>query len=209
MTPYRPRLRRALALFAAPAMLCLAAPVACTADDGPAAPSGDSGGTGSPSPNPSPGPSPGPTSGRIPGELVGTWYSGDVSPTQFYNPNTGQWGGSGYSKGLSYTFTADGSYQFALQLSSQLYGCGTQTLFYATGTITVSASGPSYTLRPKTTKRVERNSCAGTETTASYADDGESNYYQVRTGTDGGQELWTRNTDGSDPNWYRMRRLTR
>jgi hypothetical protein len=178
------------------AALCLAALLACSAGgsgDGPSAPAG-AGAT---------------PSTRVPDELVGTWYSGDVSPTQFYNPSTGQWGGSGYSKGLFYTFTADGRYEYGLQLTSQLYGCGTLTQFYVTGTIAVNTSARSYTLHPAAAKRLERNTCAGTQTESRYAETGESNYYQVRVGGDGAEELLTRKTDGSDPAWYRMRRLSR
>jgi hypothetical protein len=177
-------------------LLLACAALACGTDDADADPSGPDGAAAAPST-------------RVPDELVGTWYSGDVSPTQFYNPNTGQWGGSGYGKGLFYTFKQDGRYEFGFQLTSQLYGCGTLTFFYVTGTMTVNAAARSYTLHPTSAKRLERNTCAGTQTEARYTETGESNYYQVRVGSDGTQELLTRSTEGSDVAWYRMRRLSR
>jgi hypothetical protein len=184
------RMRRANVRRTLTAALCVIAVVACGGGDGAAGPAGGGG-----------------PRTRVPDELVGTWFSGDVSPTEFYNPHTGHWGGNGYGQGVFYRFSADGSYEYGYQNWSELYGCGTQTMFYVKGTMEVDETVRVFVLHPTSAKRFERNTCAGTETEVNYRDEGESDYYQVRVADDGTIELWTRYTDGSDDRWYRARKV--
>jgi hypothetical protein len=135
-------------------------------------------------------------SSRVPDELVGAWYAGDVSPTEFYDPNTGSWGGQGYSEGVYYRFAADGHYDFGYQLASELYGCGTRTLFYVTGTMTVDETAGVFELHPTSAKKIEQNSCSGKNTETPFEGEGESNYYEVRQDDAGHVQLWVRATDG-------------
>jgi hypothetical protein len=183
----RPRVIGATALA-----LCLTLVAACGSGDKAAGPGGDG--------------DPNTPRTAVPDELVGQWYSGDVSPTDYYDPNTGSWSGSGYGEGLMYTFTRDGRYEFAFQLTSRLYDCYTLTQFYVRGTMTVDQSAASYQLHPSSAKKIERSNCGGGNSDSAFQDDGESNYYQVRQADDGGIELYVRPTDGSS-GWAKMRRV--
>ena len=189
----RPRSRSLRA--AAALALCLTVLPGCGSDGG-GGPSGPSG------------PSDNPTTPRtaVPDELVGQWYSGDVSPTDYYNPNTGHWSGAGYGKGMLYTFTRDGRYEFAFQLASRLDSCYTLTLFYVRGTMTVDEAAGVFQLHPGTAKRIERSNCGGGNGDAAYEDDGESVFYEVHEADDGTLELFTRPTDGSY-GWGKLRRV--
>jgi hypothetical protein len=143
---------------------------------------------------------------RVPDELVGKWYSGTVSPSNYYDPSTGHWGGQGYTSGVMYTFTPDGHYVMAYQTTSELYDCGTLTLFYVKGNMTVDASRAIYELHPTSAKRIERSNCGGGNSDSEFEDDGESGYYEVAQAEDGSIWLLTRPLDGS-ADWVKMRRL--
>jgi len=183
-------LRCARTISTATLTVCIALLPACGSDDGPSGPGDD-------------GNAPRTT---VPDELVGQWYSGNVSPTDYYNPNTGSWSGAGYGEGVLYKFTRDGHYEFAFQLTSRLYDCYTLTQFYVRGTMTVDQAVATYQLHPVTAKRIERSNCGGGNSDAAFEDDGESVYYEVGVGDDGTPELYTRPTDGSS-GWGRMRHV--
>ncbi len=72
-----------------------------------------------------------------PSELVGAWYTGDVSSVGYLDPNQGSYA-SGGSQGLMYAFASDGAWQSGWLLTSQLYACRMQVLVYRQGLITAS-----------------------------------------------------------------------
>lgn len=71
----------------------------------------------------------------VPAELVGSWYEGNPSTINYYDPYTGAWAQPNGS-GFTYTFSTDGSYEYSGLVQVSTYGC-TSTLFgYYTGTVT-------------------------------------------------------------------------
>ena len=167
------------------------------------APTGSSGGT----PDGSPGAPGAPEGTRIPAALVGQWYAGSVSPTDYYDAGTGHWSGNGYGSGVMYTFAADGHYTFAYQTSTRLYGCYTLTLFYVKGDMRVDAAAGTYDLRPTSGTKLERSNCGGGNGDAPLQGKPESGFYQLRQGDDGAPVLYTKPLDGSS-GWAPLRRVS-
>jgi hypothetical protein len=133
---------------------------------------------------------------EVPNELVGTWYTGGVSPTQFYNPHTGSFGSPGYGNGLFYTFTPDGGFVKGFQLSSSLYGCGTITLVYIRGTVTVDES--SFDIHPSSGEMLEQNTCSNTseERPIDLEAEAETLAYEVGVDESGDPVLYVETSDG-------------
>jgi hypothetical protein len=131
----------------------------------------------------------------VPAEIVGSWYAGGVSPTEFYNPNTGSWSGSSYGSGLFFTLNADGTFVRGFQMFSQLYGCGTLTFTYTKGTIVMDEAAGAFELHPQSATIYEQNSCSGWSD--SHAIQGEQERIYFRRGTDdyGATTLWLREDD--------------
>jgi hypothetical protein len=130
----RAAMRCARTIGTATLALCIALLPACGSGDGPSGP-GDDGNS---------------PRTAVPDELVGQWYSGNVSPTDYYNPNTGSWSGAGYGEGVLYKFTRDGHYEFAFQLTSRLYDCYTLTQSPPSGSSAATAVGATATRRSRT-----------------------------------------------------------
>ena len=80
------------------------------------------------------GPTDQPGAGMVPDELVGSWYNGQVSNTNFYQPETGHWDNAG-GTGMFYTLNADGTFEYGWRLYSQLYGCAMTVFVYRKGTV--------------------------------------------------------------------------
>ncbi|HZN98854.1 MAG TPA: hypothetical protein VFB61_14060 [Gemmatimonadales bacterium] len=103
-------------------------------DGGPTGPGvGNPGGL----PGGEPGENPGtedPSDVGMPSEVLGTWYAGNVSSVNFFEPNTGHWDNAG-GTGLFYTLMEDGTFEFGWQLYSQLYDCWTRAMVYRKGTV--------------------------------------------------------------------------
>lgn len=199
---HTPSRARVLALTLA--LLALGLPLAACGQGadtaGPeSAPTGGTGGA----PNGSPG-APG---ASIPATLVGQWYAGTVSPTDYYDAGTGHWSGNGYGSGVMYTFAADGHYTFAYQTSTRLYGCYTLTLFHVKGDMRVDAAAGTYDLRPTSGTKLERSNCGGGNGDAPLQGKPESGFYQLRQGDDGTPVLYTKPLDGSS-GWAPLRRVT-
>jgi hypothetical protein len=76
----------------------------------------------------------------IPAEYAGTWYTGSVSPTNFYDPSTGGNWQNGYGSGMFYKLNADGTFEFGWQTYASTYGCTTRGMVYRRGTATVQDS---------------------------------------------------------------------
>jgi hypothetical protein len=137
----------------------------------------------------------GATGSSVPDEVVGQWYAGGVSPTDFYNPNTGHWTGNGYGSGLSFTFESDGSYVRAFQMYSNLYDCGTLTFTYEKGTVRVDAASSTLELHPSSATIHEQNSCSGWSDSRPIPVEGTRIHYQRGTDDQGATTLWMREDD--------------
>jgi hypothetical protein len=85
---------------------------------------------------------PGPAT-PLPQELLGEFYTGAASPVDYYNPSTGSWAqpSGNFS---SYTFNADGTFEFGGLLQSTLYSCTSS--FFSLRRGTVQLNGTQMTL---------------------------------------------------------------
>jgi hypothetical protein len=83
---------------------------------------------------------PGGTPGaQVPADVVGTWYAGNVSSSNFYTPSTGHWDNAG-GTGQFYTLKGDGTFEYGWRIYSTLYGCSMSAMVFRQGTIEVQAS---------------------------------------------------------------------
>lgn len=94
-------------------------------------------------------PPPAPPAGKLPDAIVGTWFTGAIPPTDFYDPTTGQWRDTN-GLGQMYIFTADGSYTYAGFLRLQNGACRSEVSTYQKGK--AQATGATITLTPSTAK---------------------------------------------------------
>ena len=85
--------------------------------------------------------------GEVPAALVGDWFWGNVSPTRYWNRDTGDFVGHGYSGALSYVFNKDGTYQRYFYLETRLYGDVSGLFSASEGTVVFGADG-TFTLKP-------------------------------------------------------------
>lgn len=100
----------------------------------------------------------------VPAEMVGSWYEGNPSTINYYDPVTGAWAPPNGS-GFTYTFHADGTYEYSGLLQVTTYGC-TSTLFgYYTGTVTIQGAVLTTYQNGGTTK-YETNCGTNSETAA-------------------------------------------
>lgn len=83
----------------------------------------------------------------VPAELAGTWYHGEVSPSDFYDPHSGQWDNA-YGEGMYYSFTPYGRFEWGYRLDTSSYGCSDAAMFWRTGTVAVDPLSSSFTLYP-------------------------------------------------------------
>lgn len=83
----------------------------------------------------------------VPPALVGDWFWGNVSPTRYWNRDTGDFVGHGYSGALSYVFNKDGTYRRYFYLETRLYGDVSGLFSASEGTVTFAADG-TFTLKP-------------------------------------------------------------
>ena len=105
-------------------------------------------GSAAPATRPTAAPSTQPAAGEsaVPAELVGDWFSGTVSPTRYWNRDTGEFVGHGYSGALSYVFEKGGTYKRYFYLEIRLGGDVSSIFSASEGTI--SFSGNTLTLKP-------------------------------------------------------------
>lgn len=94
----------------------------------------------------------------VPAELLGTWYTGNVSSVNFFQPSTGHWDNAG-GTGLFYSIKADGTYEFGWRLYSQLYSCSMTVLVYKSGTVEVDPAGGSLVLHPTYGRMHSEDNC--------------------------------------------------
>ncbi len=83
----------------------------------------------------------------VPAELVGTWYHGEVSPSNFYDSLSGSWDNA-YGEGLFYGFTSDGQFQWGYRVYSSSYSCNDVAMFWKKGTVTVDTVNHTFTIHP-------------------------------------------------------------
>jgi hypothetical protein len=95
----------------------------------------------------------------VPPELIGSWYNGTVSSIDFYTPSTGGWDNAG-GTGTSYTFNADGTYEFGWLLQSTLYGCSTHAMVWKAGFMTVDVAQHRIDLVPSQAKIHSVDDCS-------------------------------------------------
>jgi len=76
----------------------------------------------------------------IPAQYAGTWISGSVSPTNFYDGTTGGSWQNAYGSGMFYSLNLDGTFEFGWQAYANVYGCATRGMVFRRGTATVSDS---------------------------------------------------------------------
>jgi hypothetical protein len=82
----------------------------------------------------------------VPAGLVGDWFWGTVSPTRYWDRDTGDFVGHGYSGALSYVFAADGTYKRYFYLETRLGGDVSGIFSASEGT--VAFTGDTFTLKP-------------------------------------------------------------
>lgn len=105
-----------------------------------------------------PGTGPDTPPGSVPPELVGSWYYGSVSPTNYYNPNSGQWSNA-YGEGMFYTFKADGTFEFGYRVYAGSYGCTNTMMWYKSGSMSSEPAAKTVTVRPKTALLNSKDNC--------------------------------------------------
>lgn len=71
---------------------------------------------------------------RVPETLVGKWYQGQVSSTNYYDPSNGHWSGPS-GTGNAWTFTAEGRFTRYTLLQQSFYGCTTSIFWWEEGTV--------------------------------------------------------------------------
>jgi hypothetical protein len=127
--------------------------------------------------------------GRVPSELVGRWYTGDVSSLTFYSQSTGSWSNA-YGNGLSLTFRADGTFESGYLMSASSYGCTSKAFQFQQGTVRVDETARTYTVRiTRGTAKGEDNCVARFNYERQVEPTTFTQSYLVRRGSDGKPEL--------------------
>jgi hypothetical protein len=178
--------RRRLIRFSVPMALSLTVLVACSSGEGMFGP-GDGDRGNSPRTD-------------VPNELLGAWYTGNVSPSSFYNPNTGLGWTSGYGTGEFYRFSEDGEYEFGWMASSFAWGCGTRSLVYLRGTVEVDEAASTITVHPTSGRALEERGCPEHRDERELSDDELEDFKDVLTygfaeDEFGTMKLWMRGAD--------------
>ena len=91
-------------------------------------------------------PAPASRAATVPAELVGDWFWGNISPTRYWNRDTGEFLGHGYSGALSYVFEKDGTYKRYFYLETRLGGDVSGIFSASEGRVTFD--GDTFTLKP-------------------------------------------------------------
>ena len=145
-----------------------------------------------------PSPTPAPGNGSLHTELVGDWFTGNISSIQFYNPTTGSWAAPN-GEGFYFIFKADGTYEEGAVINSTQYNCTIQLLGRAVGTAEVS--GNTLTLHQKNRKVHVTNTCSGVGDNEVGA--GDSVYsYEIKNDANGNYGLFLTQSDGTPYNTF-------
>jgi hypothetical protein len=146
----------------------------------------------------SPAPQPG---GQLPAEIVGTWFTGVIPPTDFYDPSTGQWRDTN-GLGQMYVFGAGGSYTYAGFLRIQNGQCRSEVSTYQQGT--ARAAGGSVTLTPSIAKTRTVIVCGSTSDTTTSGPFDPKTLTWAMGETDGGVEQLLLTDNTSTTSFYRQ-----
>jgi len=92
-----------------------------------------------------------------PSELVGTWVHGLISPTDFYDANSGEWIDNAYGTAVLFTFTADGRYTQDILIKTSAYSCRTQVFIHDEGTTAID--GNEIRVYPTKGRVISRDNC--------------------------------------------------
>jgi len=136
--------------------------------------------------------------------LVGEWYVGSPSTTDFYNPSTGGWAPAS-GNFTDYRFFPDGRYELNFLLRSSLYNC--TTTIFASHAGVYQVKGNQVVLQRKTGVVRYKSSCAGTDRTEKVKP--ESQTYLWRIGPDpddpsnGITFLWLKDGEGNERQYYK------
>jgi hypothetical protein len=90
--------------------------------------------------------------------LVGSWIYGSVSPTNYYNPGSGQWSNA-YGAGMFYTFKENGTFEFGYRVYSGSYGCTNTAMWYKSGRVDADPTAHTVTVRPTTALLNSQDNC--------------------------------------------------
>lgn len=136
-----------------------------------------------PSTDPLDTPSGGGTGVEPPAEIVGSWYTGDVSDIGYVDPNTGSYSVGG-SEGVGYAFAPDGTWQYGFLITSSLYGCTMRVMVFRTGVV-AAVDAPTHLVSPDTqvSQMHSEDDCV------------ESNNYDRELEPDDETIIWERTTD--------------
>lgn len=94
----------------------------------------------------------------MPGELVGSWFTGDISNIQFYDPVTGSWADPN-GEGFYFIFNPDGTYEEGAVINSTSYNCSFRLLGRAVGTF--AATADTLTLYQQERRTQAAGNCSG------------------------------------------------
>lgn len=87
-----------------------------------------------------------PAGGQVPNVVVGNWVEGSVSPTTFWETQTGKFAGNARGMAQYLTLNADGTYKQYVYIETRSYNITTQVWTQHEGTVTFN--GNSFTLKP-------------------------------------------------------------
>ncbi len=96
--------------------------------------------------------------GTVPAELVGSWYYGSVSPTNYYDPGSGQWSNA-YGEGMFYTFEANGTFEFGYRVVAGAYGCTNTVMWYKSGVVSTDPVTVTVTVLPRVALLNSQDNC--------------------------------------------------
>jgi hypothetical protein len=138
----------------------------------------------------------------IPSELVGTWYQGSVSSTDYYDPGSGSWG-TPSGTGVAYTFSGDGIYRHTGVIQSSLYGCSQVVIGWDKGTAAVD--GAQLTLTSTSGRLKSEDNCAADNNYDKSIDiDQQVLTYRIGADDYGTETLWLTWPNGQSATFHRQ-----
>jgi hypothetical protein len=150
-----------------------------------------------PAPLPTPNldtPSGGGAAAPLPSDVLGAWYTGTVGNVQYYDPITGGWADTS-GTGSSYTFKADGTFEFAFLETSSLYSCTMRILGYRAGPAVADSTVPALVLRDATHVLHSEDTCVAEWNYDKELELGFEVLYWQRGSDEYGELLWLRRLD--------------
>ncbi|HEV7298584.1 MAG TPA: hypothetical protein VGN72_04405 [Tepidisphaeraceae bacterium] len=84
--------------------------------------------------------------GTVPQELLGEWFQGTISPTSYWDTQSGKYLGNASSMGSTYRFHPDGTYEEYVYIETRMYNV--QTVIWTTYKGTVDFKADTFTVTP-------------------------------------------------------------